>query len=262
MRQQLRAHFQRLGVKELEERVDLHLDHALKKRPSYLGFLEKLFAEAAGARRETRIERRIAGSGLRERKTLAAFNWGFQAKLDRPLVEELATLRFVERREDIIITGKCGTGKSHILKSLALIACELELSVRYARCADLLDDLYAGLADGTYDRRLKRWCRPALLIIDDVGLGQVKKREDEPTPAHTLYNLLDRRHTYSSTGISSNIKLSSWGRYLGDRTIAAAILDRIVMNAIRIDINGPSYRQHVAKEKAKNRGSAPPPDLS
>jgi DNA replication protein DnaC len=89
-----------------------------------------------------------------------------------------------------------------------------------------------------------------LLIIDDVGLGQIKKRGDEPTAAHTLYNLVDRRHGRVSTAITSNIALSDWGRYLGDATLTAAILDRLAMHAIRIDIDGPSYRQHVAKERA------------
>ena len=78
----------------------------------------------------------------------------------------------------------------------------------------------------------------------------MKKRADEPTAAHTLYNLIDRRHEKASTAITSNIALSDWGRYLGDVTLTAAILDRIAMHAIRIDIDGPSYRQHLAKSRA------------
>ena len=149
-----------------------------------------------------------------------------------------------------MITGKSGTGKSHLLKAFGLRACEQAISLRYARCADLLDDLYAGLADHSYAQRLKAWARPDLLIIDDVGLGQIKMRDDEPTAAHTLFNLLDRRHGRVSTAVTSNIALSDWGRYLGDTTVAMAILDRLAMNALRVDINGPSYRQHVADLRA------------
>lgn len=87
-----------------------------------------------------------------------------------------------------------------------------------------------------------------------MGLGQVKKRDDEPTAAHMLYNLIDKRHTVASTGITSNIKLSSWGKYLGDVALTAAILDRLAATSIRLDIDGPSYRQHLAKERAKARG--------
>ncbi len=196
-----------------------------------------------------RIERRLKASGLRERKTLEAFDWNFQPGLDKPLMLELARLDFVRRNEDLLLTGQSGTGKSHILQAFVVRACERGLPARYVRCVDLLDDLYAGLADGTYRRRLTRWGRPALLVIDDVGLGQVRKRDDEPTAAHGLFNLLDLRHGRTSTALTSNIKLSEWGRYLGDATLAAAILDRLAMRALRIDIDGPSYRQHIAEQR-------------
>ncbi len=93
------------------------------------------------------------------------------------------------------------------------------------------------------------------MIIDDVGLGQVKRRAEDPTAAHTLYNLVDRRHRHVSTAVTSNIALSDWGRYLGDATLTAAILDRLAMHAIRIDISGPSWRQHVARTRAADRSA-------
>lgn len=213
-----------------------------------------LGAEAA-RKLEQRIARRIDLSGIKENKSLAAFDWNFQPSLDKGFVTELAGLDFVRRHDDLVLTGKSGTGKSHILKAIGYRACEQQLSVRYSRCVDLLDDLHAGLADGTYARRLKSWAKPELLIIDDVGLGQVKKRESEPTAAHTLFNLIDRRHGKVSTAITSNIALSDWGRYLGDATVAMAILDRLAMLAIRIDIDGPSYRQHVAEQRAKAKAN-------
>ncbi|TMQ11055.1 MAG: ATP-binding protein, partial [Deltaproteobacteria bacterium] len=154
----------------------------------------------------------------------------------------------------LLITGKSGTGKSHILQALALRACEREIRVRYTRCVDLIDDLYAGLADRTYDVRLRKWARAEWLVIDDVGLGQLRRRDDEPTAAHMLFNLLDTRHEQAPTALTSNIKLSEWGKYLGDATLAAAILDRLAQTSIRIDIDGPSYRDFLAKRRAKDHG--------
>jgi DNA replication protein DnaC len=87
---------------------------------------------------------------------------------------------------------------------------------------------------------LKAWARPDLLIIDDVGLGQIKQRGDEPTAAHTLYNLVDRRHGRVSTAVTSNIGLSDWGRFLGDATLTAAILDRLARHSIRICRHRPT----------------------
>jgi DNA replication protein DnaC len=260
--ERIRRHLAFLGLTHLAEHLEEHLTWAVKERPAPSALLERVFGTQAAVTLERRIERRIDPSHLPARRTLEAFDWLFQPKLDKAVVLELARLDFVRRAEDLIITGKSGTGKSHILQAFGLRACQHQLAVRYARCVDLLDDLYAGLADGTYPTRLKRWCAPALLIIDDVGLGQVKKRDDEPTAAHTLYNLIDQRHTRVATAISSNIKLSAWGRYLGDATVAAALLDRLAMRAVRIDIDGPSYRQHVAHERARARGGAPPDDTT
>ena len=147
-RERLRAHLERLGLSEVEGELDSHLAWAETQKPSYLELLERLLGEAAGKRRERRIERRIAASGLRVRKTLEAFEWSFQPKLDRAPIESLATLSFVERREDVLLTGNSGTGKSHLLQAIALRACQHEIPIRYARSVDLLDDLYAGLFPG------------------------------------------------------------------------------------------------------------------
>ena len=250
----LRRHLEFLGLTRTRDELDELLAWAAHERPGATALLEHVLGLEAAHKLEQRITRRIDSSGLVERKALEAFDWDFQPSLDRSLVLELARLDFVRRHDDLVITGNNGTGKSHILKAFALRACEQGLHMRYARCVDLLDDLHAGLADGTYARRLKGWARPALLIIDDVGLGQVKKHGDEPTAAHTLYNLIDRRHGRASTAVTSNIKLSDWGKYLGDATLTAAILDRLAMTSIRIDIDGPSYRDHLARQRAKDHG--------
>jgi DNA replication protein DnaC len=253
--ERLRRHLQFLGLTHTRAELDAHLAWATREQPGFTVLLEHVFAAEVAHKLEQRITRRIDKSGLKERKTLEAFDFDFQPTLDKTTVLELARLDFVPRRDDVIITGKAGTGKSHILKAFGLRACQLGVRMRYARCVDLLDDLHAGLADGSYPRRLKGWVAPDLLILDDVGLGQVKKRDDEPTAAHTLYNLIDRRHGRASTAVSSNIALSEWGNYLGDATLTAAILDRLAMHAVRLNIDGPSYRQHVAEDRAAKRAA-------
>ena len=253
--ERLRRHVRFLGLTHTDDSLDELLGWALRERPGPTALLERVLGAEAAKKLERRIARRIEGSGLKEHKSLEAFDWDFQPTLDKAFVTELGHLDFVRRHDDLVLTGKSGTGKSHILMALGRRACEQQLSVRYARCVDLLDDLHAGLADGTYARRLKAWAKPELLIVDDVGLGQVKKRDNEPTAAHTLFNLVDRRHGKVSTAVTSNIALSEWGRYLGDATVAMAILDRLAMLAIRIDIDGPSFRQHLADNRAKTKAT-------
>ena len=256
--QRILLYLERLGLTGLD--VEAHLTWARDNHSTDLESVERLLAQAVGLKRERSIEWRIKGSGLKVRKTLAAFDWAFQPKLDRRAVEELFSLSFLDRREDILVTGKCGTGKSHLLQALAMKACEHEITVRYSRCVDLVDDLYAGLADGSYAQRMRRWCRPALLVIDDVGLGQLKRRDEEATAAHLLFTLLDRRHLNVSTALTSNIKLSAWGKYLGDATLAAAVLDRLSATSTHLDIDGPSYRQFLALKRAKDHGRPLPPE--
>jgi DNA replication protein DnaC len=139
--------------------------------------------------------------------------------------------------------------------SIALRACEVGHLVRYARFVDLLTELQAGLADGSYERRLRRWARLPIVVLDDVGLGQVPSHGDAPTAAHMLWSLIDLRHQRTTTAITSNIKLSEWGKHLGDTTVTAAVLDRLAMTSVRLDIHGPSYRQHLANLRAAEKAA-------
>ena len=179
--ERLRRHLEFLGLTLTFDELDERLAWATRERPGATALLEHVLGAEAAHKLEQRIARRIDTSGLVERKALEAFEWDFQPKLDKALILELARLDFVRRREDLVITGKAGTGKSHILKAFGMRACEQAITMRYARCVDLLDDLHAGLADGTYRAASRPGRGPDLLIIDDVGLGQVKKRDDEPT---------------------------------------------------------------------------------
>jgi hypothetical protein len=148
--ERLRRHLQFLGLTHTRAALDEHLAWATRERPGATALFEHVLAAEVGAKLEQRINYRVLSSGLKERKTLEAFDFDFQPKLDRATVVELARLDFVRRRDDVVITGKAGTGKSHILKAFALRACEQGIRLRYARCVDLLDELHAAIADGSY----------------------------------------------------------------------------------------------------------------
>ncbi|MBK8942905.1 MAG: ATP-binding protein [Polyangiaceae bacterium] len=146
--ERLRRHLAFLGLTH-PRHARRHSRQGAPRAPGQTSLLERVLGAEAARKLEQRVTRRIDGSGIREHKTLEAFDWSFQPTLDKAAFAELAHLDFVGRCDDLVITGKSGTGKSHLLMAIGRRACEHQLYVRYARCVDLLDDLHAGLADGT-----------------------------------------------------------------------------------------------------------------
>lgn len=227
---------------------------SVKDRVAILRVVELLLRTEADRRRERRIERRIQHAQLPERPTIEAFDFDFQPDLDRELVMELAELRWIERREDLLLVGQSGVGKSHLAKALALSACAHDHSVRYTTCADLMTDLIAALADDTLARKLKRYIRPSLLVIDDLGFDPIE--QEKAREAQLLYKVLDARHGSVSTIITSNLPVDQWADYLGSHHLTVALLDRLLYHATTISIEGPSYRlaqHHKRQEERKLR---------
>jgi DNA replication protein DnaC len=244
-----------LHLPSLAEALPELLAWARKERPTPLALLDRALAPDAERTLTRAIDRRLTDSGLPNRPTLETFEFAFQPSLDKGLVLELAGLDFLHAHEDLVLTGQSGTGKSHIVKSLAVRACVAGVRTLYRQFGVLMDDLYAGLADNTFDRRMHRYARVPFLVIDDVGLGRVRRAPDEPTAAHMLFSLVDRRVGRASTALTSNIQLSAWGGYLGDPALTMAILDRMIHRAVRIEIDGPSWRDKESQELNQKRRS-------
>lgn len=225
------------------------------KRVAALKGIERVLRAEVDDRRERRIQRRIKESKLPDKPTLQAFDFDFQPNLDRDLVLELATIAWVDRKEDLVLVGDSGTGKSHIAKALCLIACSQERRTRYTTCADMMAELYAALADGSLPRVIKRYTRPTLLLIDDLGYDPIE--QDHAREAQLLYKVLEVRHQKRSTIITSNLDAKAWAEYLGDHYLTVALLDRLLYHATSISIKGPSWRlsQHekMQKERSERR---------
>lgn len=245
-----------LHLPSLADALPELLAWARKERPTPLALLDRALSPDADRTVARAIDRRLVDSGLPDRPTFETFDFAFQASLDKGLVLELAELDFLRAHEDLVLTGQSGTGKSHIVKSVAVRACVAGVRMLYRQFRVLMDDLYAGLADNTFERRMNRYARVPFLVIDDVGLGRVRRSPDEPTAAHMLFTLVDRRVGRASTALTSNIQLSAWGSYLGDPALTMAILDRMIHHAIRIEIDGPSWRDKESQELNQKRRSS------
>ena len=247
LRERVLADLQTLRVPLAAETLNAALAHAEQDGLSHLSFLELVLGEPALRARQRAVGRRIREARFREDKTLAEFDWTFNAStIDRTQIEQLATGQFVRRGDNLVVVGQSGVGKSHLLQALGRCCCELGYRVRYTTSAALLDDLRASLADQTLPRRVRYWSRFDLVVCDEFGFDRIE-RDECPQAASLLYKIIDARSARRSTALATNIDFEAWSEYLGDPPLAMAFLDRVVDGAILLKIRGKSYRAHRAK---------------
>jgi DNA replication protein DnaC len=227
---------------DVKAALDTALSVAEKESLSHLEFLHRLLAGPAEARRQRAFERRIRDARFRELTTLDGFDWAFNAKgVDRRAVEQLASCDFVRRRENVVLVGQTGLGKSRILQAVGHAACILGYRVRYATSAKLLQESTAALADGSFGQLLDGYARWDLLLIDEFGFDRWE-RAAQAQASTFYYRLLDARTGRRSTMLATNIEFKAWADYLGDPPLATAFLDRLVDGAVILKLSGRSYR--------------------
>jgi DNA replication protein DnaC len=164
--------------------------------------------------------------------------------LDPAVLHQLATCTWIGDKLNVLVSGATGVGKSFVACALGQMACRRGLRVMYKRLPRLFEQLSLSKADGTYIRLLSKLAKLDLLIIDDLGIAPLKDAQ-----RYDLLEVLEDRYGNTSTIIASQLPIDTWHRWLGDPTVADAILDRLVHNAFEISLKGPSRR----KEKDKNK---------
>jgi len=239
----------------LEQLSELRL-HALARAwqaqhedPSFhdLGFDERiaLLVEAEWLDRQNkRLARLLRDAKLRiAGACLEGLDYAKERKLDRALMRQLATGRWIEAHQNVVITGATGVGKTWIACALAQQACRGGRRALYRRAPRLFDELALARADGTYAKLLARFARTEVLVLDDWGLAPVKDAE-----RRDLLEIMEDRHGARSTIWTSQLPVAKWHDHLGDPTLADAICDRLLHNAHRIVLQGPSRRKTEAKK--------------
>ena len=205
-------------------------------------FVAWLVSNEWDARCNRMIERLIKQASFRYKASLEKVDYSLERGLERNLLERLAELSFVKESRDLFITGSSGTGKSYIATALGYRACQKGMKVLYANTARLMGQLKMAKAKGTILQELKKIERADLLVLDDFGI--------QPFDAGGRMNLLDivdDRYGKKSTLITSRVPVKDWYDIIGVKTIADAVLDRIVHQAIRIELHGDSIRKLQAK---------------
>ena len=169
--EQFIEHCRYLGLKLLAEEYQQMIDRANEAAIGYYEFISNIVQTEAAAKRQRRVESLIKSSRLPQPlKMLADFDFDFQPKLDRRLIMDLASLRFIERNESILFVGQTnGVGKSHLAQCLALTACQNGYKTFYTTCSDLINDLNVGVYEKTLEKRMRKYTTPDLLLIDEMG---------------------------------------------------------------------------------------------
>ena len=207
-----------------------------------IDFISALVSDELLRRGDRLVERRIKQAAFRDAgRTLDAFNFDFNKKMDRRLVFELATARFITQNEDALFLGPPGTGKSHIAQAIGHAAIQQGHRVLYREAHVLLEELAEATLDGTRGERLAEMGAVPLLIIDDLGM-----RKLPASAAEDLLELVMRRYERTSTILTSNRPVEDWGKLLGDNAAVSAMLDRLLHHAHVLKCGPRSYRTHHA----------------
>ena len=193
-------------------------------------------------RESKRLVTRLKFANLRQNATIEDLNTKAARGLDKALFAKLATGDWITRRQDLLITGKTGTGKSWLACALGHKACRDDRSVLYHRVPRLFDALALARGDGRHARLLKSLARVELLILDDWGLATLT-----PEQGRDILEIVEDRHNRGSTIVTSQLPVDHWHEAIANPTIADAILDLLVHNAHRLTLKGESMRKTAAK---------------
>ena len=251
-----------------ERRATVLLEHHLKqlKLPSFLREFEKMaalcrqeradyqtyllrLAEVELADRERRAaERRVKAARFRVLKTLDTFDFAAQPSINEALVRELMRGEYIDRRENVLLIGNSGTGKTHLATAMAFAACQQGRGVRFFSATGLVTQLLERREDRELERFLKQLDRSDLIVLDELGYVPFSK-----AGAELLFDVVGRAYERTSLMVTTNLPFEEWVEIMGSERLTGALLDRLTHRVHIIEANGPSYRLGEAKRRLKRQ---------
>ena len=176
-------------------------------------------------------------AGFPSVKTLSEFDFDFQESINKQQIYDFNSLRFIDKKENIVFYGNSGVGKTHLAISIGVTAAQNRKPTYFIKCARLIEILKKAQLESRLEERLKKFCGYKLLIIDELGYLPITKEESK-----LFFQLIDRRYEKHSTIITTNINFSQWDDVFGDPLIASTIIDRLLHHSHVAKITGNSYR--------------------
>lgn len=236
---ELTPHLKQLRLSGILDSLESRNRQAIDAKLAYTDFLALLIQDEVARREQKKLATRLRRASFRASKTLEQFDFSRLPGLNRALIQDLATGRYLEEKVAVLIAGPCGTGKSHLAQALGHCAVRQGAEVLFTTQSQLTGALHAARATGAYDRRFQSYARADLLIIDDFGLKPLRAPHDED-----FHDLIAERYERTATILTSNLDFNEWGdAFPANKVLGAATLDRLRHGAYRVVLDGESYRE-------------------
>ncbi len=239
LKHQLIPQLKQLRLSGVLETLEARHRQAVDGKWSYIEFLARLLEDEVERRAQKQLALRVRRAAVNTTKTLEGFDFSFNPSINRQQILHLASGDYIRHKQNVLICGPSGVGKSHLAQALAHEACRQGYDVLWINTHKMLQHLHGGRADGSFERRLALYVRPDLLILDDFGLKPLVS----PGP-EDLYDIIAERYERGSLMLTSNRAPAEWPEIFGNPLLASAGLDRLAHHAETVVITGQSFRAH------------------
>jgi DNA replication protein DnaC len=234
----LDSHFDTLHLPFVKEHCRPLASSAAKNSITHLNYLTQLIEGEAALHADRAVARRIQSARFPVIKTLDTFRWDWPKKINRLQIQDLFRLQFIHDHANVIILGLVGLGKTHLASALGYAACQQGMSVLFANAIDVINTLHAAQTKGTLKTELRKYTKPSLLILDEVGYLPIDQRG-----ADLLFQVISARYERGSIVLTTNKAFKQWPSiFNGDSTITSAVLDRLLHHGHTVVLEGASYR--------------------